>query len=71
MNKTTHINHKANADGTRNVSFYEGLGVGWVPAGKLAPEVTNHVPNQPTNQWKQRLIDEARAKAASNARPDA
>ncbi len=61
--KTTHINPFRNADGSRNVSFYGGMQVGWFPAGRLMPTITNHVPEQPTNRWKQRLIDRQRREA--------
>lgn len=44
--------------------------IGW-----LMPEVKNHVKEQPTNKWKQALIDRERAKCApqgwSHAGPDA
>ena len=43
----THINRSPNPDGTRNVSFYLGGEKGWMPAGVLMPEVTNHVREQP------------------------
>ena len=46
-----------------------------VHAGWLMPEVKNHVKEQPTNKWKQALIDRERAKCApkgwSHAGPDA
>lgn len=44
-------------------------------AGWLMPEVKNHVKEQPTNKWKQKLIDRERAQCApkgwSHAGPDA
>jgi hypothetical protein len=44
-------------------------------AGWLMPEVKNHVKEQPTNKWKQALIDRERARCApkgwSHAGPDA
>jgi hypothetical protein len=69
-NKTTHINPDANPDGSRNVSFLSDR-EGWSPAGRLMPEVTNHVPEQPTNRWKQVLIErsnKARFEADASAR---
>lgn len=60
MNKIqSWINPSANPDGTRNVSFLSDR-EGWIPAGRLMPEVTNHVKEQPTNKWKQLLIDRGR-----------
>jgi len=45
------------------------------PCGWLMPEVRNHVEEQPTNKWKQRLVDRERASRApkgwSHAGPDA
>jgi hypothetical protein len=38
----------------------------WRDAGVLMDEVKNHVKEQPTNKWKQRLID-AQRKAAAEA----
>lgn len=35
---STHINAAVNADGSRNVSFYDRL-KGWFPAGRLMPEL--------------------------------
>lgn len=61
--KSVHINESANPDGSRNVSFYSQGD--WHPAGRLMPEVTNHVKEQPTNKWKQKLIDAQRKKAAA------
>ena len=58
--RQTHINETANDDGTRNVSFYGGENVGWIPAGRLMPEVKNHVPEQPTNRYKKVLIERQR-----------
>lgn len=59
-----HINESPNPDGSRNVS---GLiyGDDWHPAGRLQPEIKNHVKEQPTNKWKQRLIDAQRKAAQS------
>jgi hypothetical protein len=34
--------------------------IGGRPSGWLMPRVENHVPEQPTNQWKQRLIEAQR-----------
>lgn len=50
--RTTHINASTNDDGSRNVSFYNGPDVGWLPAGRLMPEVRNYVKEQPTNRYK-------------------
>lgn len=33
----------------------------WKDVGTLMPEVTNHVPEQPTNRYKQLLIERGRA----------
>lgn len=35
----------------------------WKDVGVLMPEVKNHVKEQPTNKWKQFLIDRQRAEA--------
>ena len=43
--RKTNINHAANDDGTRNVSFLTDDG--WTPAGRLQPALENHVPEQP------------------------
>lgn len=42
----------------------------WRDVGVLMDEVKNHVKEQPTNRWKQRLIDAQRA-AAQAKRADA
>jgi len=36
----------------------------WMHAGVLMDPVRNHVPEQPTNKWKQRLIDAQRGEQA-------
>ena len=33
----------------------------WKDVGTLREPITNYVPEQPTNRWKQRLIDRQRA----------
>ena len=57
--KQTHINPAANPDGTRNVVFLTET-EGYVPAGRLMPEVTNHVPEQPTSKYVKMLTDRSR-----------
>lgn len=42
----------------------------WRDVGTLMDEVENHVKEQPTNRWKQKLIDAQRA-AAQAKRADA
>lgn len=39
----------------------------WRDVGTLMDEVKNHVKEQPTNRWKQRLIDAQREQAARRA----
>ena len=63
--KTSWINRGHNGDGSQNVTFHDAV-EGWIPAGKLQPEVTNHVKEQPTNRWKQALIDAQRAQVGSD-----
>ena len=53
--RETRINPSANPNGSRNVSWYH-KDTGWMPAGRLMPEVKNHVPEQPTNKWKKALL---------------
>jgi hypothetical protein len=55
--RNTYINRTSNDDGSRNVSGYYGENVGWLPMGKLMPEVTSHVKEQPTNRWREFLIE--------------
>lgn len=57
--KTTHINASANKDGSRNVSYLSER-EGWIPAGRLMPEVKNHTPEQPTNRWKKHMQERVR-----------
>jgi hypothetical protein len=55
--RNTYINRATNPDGTRNVAGYYGPDEGWLPMGKLQPEVTNHIKEQPTNKWRAFLIE--------------
>lgn len=45
--KVLHVNRHVNPDGSRNVSGFNTGSSGWQPAGRLMPEIRNHVPEQP------------------------
>lgn len=62
--KQTRFDIIPQADGRRRVWFLKAQRGGWVDwehKGWLMPEVENHVKEQPTNRYKQMLIDKARA----------
>lgn len=51
-----HVNKWTNSDGSRSVSARTHK-AGWMPAGRVMAQVENHVSEQPTNKWKQVLIE--------------
>lgn len=65
--KTSRFDIIPQADGRRRVWFLTDVVGGlrkWAHKGWLMPEVRNHVPEQPTNRYKQALIDRQRAAVA-------
>lgn len=58
--RDTYINKTPDLKGARRVAWWAPL-TGWKVVGRLMPEVKNHVQEQPTNRWKQHLIDRAAA----------
>jgi len=59
MRKTTNIEPHSG-----NVSIFRGPDKGWIPSGRLMPEVTNVIPEQPKS-LAQKLV-EARSKPDQN-----